>query len=186
MSFKTVSAMSYFKRVFIILILSAAFLGACNKKSTVRIYGTDTIYNIVHQDVTYFYYGFSFSQAKLVSTDSNPQPDIVLYLDENDTPSKLILQANNFLPSFFKIGEYANEDEAKKTFDNLKTVPEPQQWLNMADPVASNQVWVYRSSKEKYTKFRIVKIEDKVEQGKPYAECTFQWVHQPDGSVNFQ
>ena len=174
------------KRLFITLVSTIVLLGACKKEATVRTSGTDAINNIVHQDVTYFYYGFSFSQAKLVSTASTSRPDIVLYLDENDTQSRLILQANNFLPSFFKVGEYANENEAKMAFDNLKTVPQPQQWLDMAVPITPNQVWVYRANNEKYTKFRIVKVENKTEQGVPYAECTFQWVHQPDGSVNFQ
>ena len=173
------------KRLFFTLISTIILLVACKKEVTVRPYGTDTIDNIVHQNVTWFYYGFSFSQAKLVSTESTPGPDIVLYLNKDDVSSRVTLQANNFLPSFFKIGEYANEDEAKKAFDNLKTVPAPQQWLAMADPIAPNQVWIYRSNDEKYTKLRIVDIKSKELQGVPYEECTFQWVHQPDGSVNF-
>ena len=173
------------KQQSIILISAIVLLVACKKEITVRTYGTDTIDNIVYQNVTWFYYGFSFSQAKLVSTESTPGPDIVLYLNKDDVSSRVTLQANNFLPSFFKIGEYANENEAKKAFDNLKTVPAPQQWHDMADPVAPNQVWVYRSNSEKYTKFRIVDLKSKTQQGVTYDECTFQWVHQPDGSVNF-
>ena len=169
-------------RLFFTLISTVILLVACKKDGAVRTSGTDKIDNIVHQDVTYYVYGFSFSQAKLVSTESNPRPDIVLHPVESSRPT---LQTNNFLPSFFKIGEYANENEAKKAFDNLKTVPTPQQWLDMADPVAPNQVWVYRSDKEKYTKFRIVDIKSKTQKGVTYDECTFQWVHQPDGSVNF-
>ena len=171
------------KRLFVIILLSIiVLLPACKKEIKVRTYGTDTIDNRVFQDITYYVYGFSFSQAKLVATNAYPAPDIVLILNEDD---KLILQTNNFLPSFFKIGEYANEDEAKKTFDNLKTVPKPQQWLDMTEPIVSNQIWVYRSNNEKYTKFRIVETENKIEQGVSYYECKFQWVHQPDGSENF-
>jgi hypothetical protein len=174
------------KRLLIILISTVAILSACKKEIKVRTSGTDTIDNIVYKNVTWFYYGFSFSQAKLVATESNPGPDIVLFLDKDDTSSWLTLQANNLLPSFFKIGEYASEDEAKTAFDNLKTVPAPQQWLDMANPIIPNQVWIYRSDKERYTKFKIVETKNEMkEQIVPYGECTFQWVHQPDGSVNF-
>jgi len=177
--------MLYFKRVFTILILSAAFLGACKKEIKVRTSGTsDTIDNFRYQNVTYYYYGFSFSQAKLVSTESTPGPDIVLYRDDTNTPSRLTLQANNRLPSFLMVEECANEDEAKKAFDNLKTFRFDMLY-DMADPIAPNQVWIYRSNDEKYTKFRIVEIVSKEEQGIPYDECTFQWVHQPDGSLSF-
>ena len=174
------------KQLFIILISTIVLLVACKKEITVRTYGTDTIDNIVYQNVTWFYYGFSFSQAKLVSTESNPGPDIVLYLNKDDVSSRVTLQANNFLPSFFKIGEYANEDEAKKAFNDLKTVGVPNQWLGMADNIAPNQVWVYRSDKDRYTKIRIIKTEfEKLSETVTIGKSEFQWVHQPDGTVNF-
>ena len=172
--------MTYMKRLFIILTLAIVFMAACKKQFSVRTSGTDTIDNIKH--LTTFVYGFSFSQAKLVETGS----DIVLDLKKESATLIPTLQANNRLPSFLKVGEYANEDEAKNAFDNLKTIPEPQQWLDMADPIAPNQVWIYRSNNEKYTKFRIVEVKiEKIELVVDYAECTFQWIHQPDGSVNF-
>ena len=176
------------KRLLLTLISIIVFLPACKKEIKVRTSGIDTIDNLIFQDITYYVYGFSFSQAKLVSTESNPGPDIVLFLsmDEIGTPLGLALQTNSFLPSFLKIGEYDNEDEAKKAFDNLKTVPEPQKWLEWANPVVPHQVWVYRSGDEKYTKLRIVETKIEIlEEVVPYGECTFQWVHQPDKSKSF-
>ena len=175
------------KRIFIILILSAAFLGACSKKSTVRTYGIDTIDNLRYNTIAYEVYGFSFSQAKLVGTNASSYDIIVdLYNDIIDVQPRPALQANNLKPSFFKIADYGTEDEAKTAFDNLKTVPQPQQWLDIADYIAANQIWIYRSDNEKYTKIRIVEVKnEKMEKYVDYAECKFQWVHQPDGSVNF-
>ena len=171
------------KRLLLTLISVIVLLPACKKEIKVRTSGIDKIDNTIYHNIAYHAYGFSFSQAKLVATNASPAPDIVLILNEGD---KLILQTNNFLPSFLKIGEYTNEDEAKKAFDNLKTVPEPQQWLEWANPVVPNQVWVYRSGDEKYTKFRIVETKIEIlEEVVPYGECTFQWVHQPDKSKSF-
>ena len=170
------------KRLFVVLISTTVFLFACKKEATVRTSGIDAIDNtILIEGPVYFVYGFSFSQAKLVSTESNPPPDIVLPRNIDS----LILQANNYRPSFLKIGEYDTEEKAKTAFNDLKTVPEGE-WIEMIYPVAPNQVWVYRSNNEKYTKFRIVSIVNEIrEYNIPYGECTFQWVHQPNGSVNF-
>jgi hypothetical protein len=176
------------KRLFIILISAIVFLSACNKEATVRTSGTDTIDNLRYQTISYHVYGFSFSQAKLVAT---PKHDIVIDLIHAvGVPLRPALQANNLLPSFFKVDEFDTEDEAKKAFDDLKNitamVEQAGLWLNMANPVAPNQIWLYRSNDEKYTKIRIVEVKnEKREQFFDYAECTFQWVHQPDGTLTF-
>jgi len=176
------------KRLFFILISTVVFLGACKKQPTVRTSGTDTIDNLRYQTISYHVYGFSFSQAKLIATNTTPAPDIIIDLVYKDgTPPSPALQTNNLLASFLKIGEYDTEDEAKEVFDNLKTITAIAiSWSDMAEPVAPNQIWVYRSNDEKYTKIRIKEVKiDKLEEFVDYAECTFQWVHQPDGSLSF-
>ena len=176
------------KRLFVVLISTIVFLFACKKEITIRTSGTDTINNTIHPNgPAYYVLGFSFSQAKLMqeSENSASKPDIVLLRNLDNAISPLILQANNRPPSFLKIDEYdTEEEEAKTAFNNLKTVPEGE-WIEMINPVAPNQVWVYMSNNEKHTKFRIVSIINEMRENIPYGECTFQWVHQPDGSVNF-
>lgn len=167
--------------IFSIFLLA---LAGCTKVEPVRTTGTDTIDNTTYTGTTYFVYGFSFSTAKLVSTEKNPGPDIIIYVNKDNTPYRLTLQANNLKPSFYKVGDYADENAAKTAFDVLKTVS-VSQWLEMADPVAANQVWIYRSGGEKYTKFRIVSTVNEMRQLIAYGECTFQWVHRPDGSLTF-
>jgi len=175
------------KRLFIILISTIVFLGDCKKDATVRTSGTATIDNTILQPTTNPHVlGFSFSQAKLASSLSSSF-DIAITLFN----SKPELAAKNFNPSFFKVGDYATENEAKTAFDNLKTVPEPQPWGYFARDIVPNQIWIYRSDihktdNEKYTKIRIIEVKtEKEEQYVVYAECTFEWVHQPDGSLNF-
>ena len=172
------------KMVFIFLSLFSILTG-CTKKEPTRTSGIDTIDNTTHFATTYFQYGFSFAGANLVATYPGPGPDITLVVNFNDagTP-RLTLQSENMLASFYKAGEFADETAAKSAFDNLKTVS-ISQWLDTADPVMPNQVWIYRSGTEHYTKFRIISSINETRQTVPYGEITFQWVYQPDGSSTF-
>jgi hypothetical protein len=171
------------KLVFIVIIIISVLSG-CTKKEATRTSGIDTIDNITYFSTTYFNYGFSFSGAKLVSTINAQGYDISLYVNVDALPPRLTLQNNNLKPSFFKVGDYADETTAQSVFDNLKTVSVPQ-WQDMADPINANQVWIYRSGNEDYTKFRIVSTVNETRQSVSYGECTFQWVYQPDGSPTF-
>ena len=179
------------KRLFIILISAAVFLGACKKEATVRTSGTDTIDNVKYHAISYHVYGFSFSQAKLVATNATPPPDIMVnFVYSDDAPPRPTLQTNNFHPSFYKLGEYDTEDEAKEAFDDFMKnsnimVELPGSFEDIADPIAPNQIWLYMNN-AKYTKIRIVEvIIDKLEGLVDYVECTFEWVHQPDGRLSF-
>ena len=171
------------KLVFIVIIIISVLSG-CTKEEATRTSGIDTIDNITYFSTTYFNYGFSFSGAKLVSTINAQGYDISLYVNVDALPPRLTLQNNNLKPSFFKVGDYADETTAQSVFDNLKTVSVPQ-WQDMADPINANQVWIYRSGNEDYTKFRIVSTVNETRQSVSYGECTFQWVYQPDGSPTF-
>ena len=172
------------KRTLYIILAMVFALPACTKTEPTRTSGTDKIDNITYQSSTYYVYGFSFSQAKLISTINNPGPDITMYVNVDNLPARLTLQANNLKPSFSKVGDFADETAAITAFNNLKTVSVTQ-WSDMADPVKANQVWIYRSGSEYYTKFRIVSTVNEIRQTIPYGECTFQWVYQPDGSSTF-
>jgi hypothetical protein len=167
-----------------ILLAIFSLLSGCTKVEPTRTSGIDTIDNTTYQSSTYFNYGFSFSKANLVSTLTNPGPDITVYVNKDNLPYRLTLQANNLKPSFYKVGDFADEAAAKTAFDNLKTVS-VSQWEDMADPVNDNQVWIYRSATDSYAKIRIISTVNEVRQLINYGECTFQWVFQPDGSLTF-
>jgi hypothetical protein len=166
-----------------------AFYG-CSKDKTVPTSGTATIKNTLYGTGPYYANGFSFSTAGPVSTLDNPGPDIVLYVNiDNLASPRLTFQANNLNPSFYKLGEYADAASAISAFDNLTTVG-TYQYTDMADPVKNNQVWVYRSGDETYSKIRIISTINEKRPEVPtldaqYGECTFEWVHQPDGSATF-
>ena len=171
------------KKLAIILLVIISALSGCTKKESTRTSGLDTIDNITYYTTTYFVYGFSFPKAKLIATYPSPGPDITLFVNTESTP-RLTLQAENLKPSFFKVGDYPDQASAQAAFDNLKTVSATQ-WVDMADPILDNQVWIYRSGTDNYTKIRIVSTVNETRSAVAYGECTFQWVYQPDGSSTF-
>ena len=172
------------KRLFFIILLFPFILPGCKKDNTTRTSGTDTIDNTVYQSSTYYSLGFSFSQAKKISNLDTPWPDIVLYVNQDNLISRLTLQTNNFKPSFYKVGDYPDAAAAVTAFNNLKTVG-TYQWVEMADPVNVNQVWVYRTYSESYVKFRIISATIDNTVSPVLGKCTFEWLYQPDGSLTF-
>jgi len=96
----------------------------------------------------------------------------------------LYFQANNLNPSFYKLGSYPDSQSASAAFDNLNTVGN-YQWAELADSIAANQVWVYRTGTQCYAKMRIISTVNEIRESIPYGECSFEWVYQPDGSTTF-
>jgi len=173
------------KRSFFIILIFLSVLSGCKKDVTPGTSGTVTINNnggFNQQFQTYFVHGFLFSKAKLVSTLDTPSPDITI--DNDGTLANLILQTNNFKNSFYKVGEYPDEAAAQQAFNRLTSANIPQ-WVVWADSLKVNQVWLYKSGTDHYAKIRIVNTVSKDSIPKNYAECTFEWVFQPDGSLTF-
>jgi hypothetical protein len=172
------------KRILYIPLAMFFAISACTKTEPTRTSGIDKIDNTTYQSSTYYVYGFSFSQAKLVSTIETPWPDITVDVIKDNLPYRLSFQTRNQNPSFYKVGDFPDEAAAIAAFDNLKTVSVTQ-WSDMADPIKDNQVWIYRSQNEQYTKIRIVSTVNEMRGLIAYGECTFEWVYQPDGSTTF-
>lgn len=170
-------------RLYIILLVVPLFCG-CKKTDTVSNSGTVTIDNTLYGTGPYYQKGFLFSRAAKVSTLDSPAPDIVVDISIDNPSNRLTFQANNLNPSFYKSGDYPDAPAAVSAFKALKTV-EVSQWTDMADPIAVNQVWIYRSGNECYAKIRIISIVNETRNSLPYGECTFEWVYQPDGSLTF-
>lgn len=168
--------------LYVILLLAVFLPGSCKKEDNPETSGIATIDNTRSLGQTYYVYGFLFSEAKKVSTLDNPPPDITIDSDGTN----LLLQADNLKDSFYKAGEYNDEASAVTAFNNLTTIVVPQsEWQGLASPLKENQVWIYRSGTDHYAKFRIISLIAEIRSGNNYAECTFQWIYQPDGSLTF-
>jgi len=168
------------RNILLILFSLSLCMISCKKEDEIPVSGTVTIDNITGFSQTYFVYGFLFSRAEIVSTLNDPPPDITV--DSDDT--SLFFQTNNLKDSFYKFGEYDSTDSAQEAFDNLTTVSVTQ-WEGLAYPVEPGQVWIYRSGSEHYAKIRIISTVTEVRDNRDYAECTFEWAYQPDGSLTF-
>jgi len=168
--------------LFLILISILFLLVSCKKNDIPETSGIATIDNTRTLGQTYYVYGFLFSEAKKVSTLENPPPDITIDSDGTN----LLLQADNLNYSFYKAGEYNDAASAEVAFDNLKSATIQQsEWEGLASPLKVNQVWIYRSGTNHYAKFRIISVIAEIRSGNPYAECTFEWEYQPDGTLTF-
>ena len=172
------------KHPLLIIFIILAVLSGCRKDSTTGTAGTDTIDNTLNgTDVTgYYSFGFLFDQAKKVSTTNNPKPDITI--DNDGTLLILILQTDNFKDSFYKVGDFANATLAEQAFAGLTSYTVPQ-WAAWGYQIKPNQVWLFKTGSEHYVKIRIISTISEIRNSRNYAECTFQWVYQPDGSLTF-
>ena len=171
------------RRTISILFILFLLLPSCNKNYTPDTSGTATINNeltLDQQRQTYINYGFLFSEGKLVSNIDTPSPDIIIFRDG----STVSFEANNLKNSFSNYGEYADLTSARDAFNKL-TSASVSQWLPSAVPLKENQVWLYRSGTDKYAKIRIITITTEIRGTFEYAECKFEWVYQPDGTLTF-
>lgn len=173
------------KRQLILIMLLFLFIAGCDdsdKPGNIKTSGTVTIDNSIYPTGNYYYsIGFNFSKAEKVPSNGSPKPDIIL---NNEGLSVFILQTNSGLNGFYLVGEYVDEATAKQAFDNL-TAPVVTQWEDWANPVRPDQIWIYRSADEHYAKIRIISTFSETRNSIDYAECTFGWVYQPDGSLTF-
>ncbi|HPY67791.1 MAG TPA: hypothetical protein PLI41_05970 [Bacteroidales bacterium] len=164
-------------------LLIVFLLPSCNKDGSSDTSGTVTINNDLkrnEQTQNYYLIGFLFSKGELVSSEAVPPPDIIVDTDG----TKLSFEANNFKNSFFLFEEYANESLAKDAFNSL-TSATVSQWTGSAISLKPNQIWLYRSGTERYAKIRIISTKLDITKDPDYAECTFEWVYQPDGTLTF-
>ncbi len=166
-----------------ILLLLICIIPSCKKDKVIPTAGTITLSSKLTFDQnrqTPVGYGFTFSKAELVSNLANPGPDVFVYLNG----SVLTFQTGNRFDSFYKFGEYNDETTASSEFSKL-TAPSVPQWTGMASPLQANQIWLYKSGNEYYSKIRIISISFGVADGIDYGECTLEWRYQPDGSLTF-
>jgi hypothetical protein len=173
------------KRYIPILFIVLFFLPSCRKTVDNPTSGTATINNVLKMDPVlqdYYSYGFLFSAGNLVSTHNTPPPDISV--DNNGTLGDIRLLDNNLLDSFFKAGDFADTRSARQAFDSLM-IPVVKPYVVWADSIKPNQVWIFKTGDEHYAKLRIISTDSKVLDNRNYAECTFEWVYQLNGSLTF-
>jgi hypothetical protein len=175
-------------RLFILLLIPALLLKGCKKDDKPVYSGTMTIDNVLIGSGPYYGYGFSVPTGKKVSTLDNPL-DVITVLEDHDinyNVRKIFFSCSNYLNGFYRYGNYDDAASAEQAFGNLTSFTEPA-WKEIGDTVVANQIWLFRTSEEKYAKIRVISTfsEKRADMVFPYAECTFEWVYQPDGTQTF-
>ncbi len=170
----------------VILILLLFVQVSCKKDQTPKTSGTITIDNTLYGSGPYYAFGFSVPTGEKVST-ANDQLDVITILadvDINNEIRRIFFDTRNFKESFFLFGEYSDATTALSAFNNLKSFSNPQ-WVATADTIKMNQIWLFRTSQNKYAKIRVVNTLMEKRNNIPYAECTLEWIYQPDGTLTF-
>lgn len=170
----------------ICLLAVMLLITGCTKDDR-RLSGTITLTSELYKADNYYYaLGLSFAEGKAVPTlPDADRADISLGAGPVGGGSVVAyFSANTYRPPFGLEGDYAGAAEARKAFDNLKSVGS-YNWEDMAYPLAANQVWVMKTRDAKYAKMRIIRVTLETREGKPFASCELEWAWQPDGSPTF-
>jgi hypothetical protein len=173
------------KRIILSIAIFLLFLPGCKKDNNPKLSGTITIDNVFYGSGPYYAFGFSVPTGKKVSTLNDPLDVISIMADPdiNDNVRKIYFATLGLNNSFCRVGQYVDSASATTAFKSLTSFVNPS-WTETGDSVKANQVWLFRTSMEKYAKIRVMKtVAEK--RNKPFAECTFEWVYQPDGSQTF-
>jgi hypothetical protein len=174
------------KKIYPIIIILAVVLTGCKKNDNPKTAGSITIDNLLYGSGPYYAMGFSVTTGLKVSTSSSPL-DVITIMADNDVNNnvrKIYFSTLNFTTSFSLYGQYADATAASQAFRDLRSFTEPI-WVAIGDLLKPNQIWLYRTSNGKYAKIRIISTVGEKRDNKAYAECAFEWVYQPDGTLTF-
>lgn len=168
------------------LLLVVIILPACSKDDKMVNSGTATIDNTLYGQSVYYPIGFSFDEGKELPLLEMPFPDITVHaLTDNDgNVTAAYLDSPILVPPFALAGEFNSSQEAVTFYKNLVEVG-TREWLSLANPVKENQVWIIKTTRGNYAKFRIISLVLENRAAGPFAEVKFEWKLQPDGSTTF-
>jgi hypothetical protein len=166
------------------IMLMLAGCGGDKQKTS----GTITLSSMLYDSGSYYYaMGLSFDEAGEVPTlPDQYRADITLQAGPVVTGGPVVayLTANTFDPPFALTGAFATVSEAESAFSALLSVGS-YSWVDLAAPLAANQLWVVKTRDGNYAKLRIISMALDTSGDDPVATCTLEWVWQPDGSSTF-
>lgn len=175
-------------RLRLIPVLAVILLLAGCGKDDQKPSGTITLTSELYDAGSYYYaLGLSFDEAEAVPTlPDQYRADITVQAGPVTTggPVVAFLNGNTLNPSFALIGTYGSESDAKTAFDGLKSVG-TLTYVDLAAPLADNQVWVVKTRDFKYAKVRIIEVVLNTTADPDFASCMLEWVWQPDGTATF-
>lgn len=172
------------------LVLILGFTGCKKDEPSIITSGTVTLTStLVQEGSTYSYFGFSFEKggvSKYNPETSTEWPDIVIIPIQEPfcDVTGAFLDSPNIDNSFNLTAEFDDEISATDFFNNYKTV-DVTNFIKLAKPILKYQVWTFKTGNKLFAKILITNVQAYIKISTPYAETTFKWVYQPDGSNEF-
>lgn len=172
------------KKISLLIIIPLLLFG-CNDKNKTKTSGEATLNSeLILEGQTYSVPGFSFESGSVVlynPAGGQTIPDFFALPEVQGNIYSAYFDTQNTFPSFAKVGEFSTIGEAQDFFNNYKEV-DVNSYIDYANPVLENQVWVFKTRNEKYAKLLIIKVNAYLKDTEPFAEVNFKWAYQPDGS----
>jgi len=164
----------------------------CDEDGSTPTTGEVTITSeLILEGDTYTFNGFSFESGKVVYC--NPQsckhpPDLIVIPDNSGEEMVAYLEILNNVqekPLMALAGEFADWNSAVDFFDNYKQIADSLTYTYWAKPALEYQIWIVKTLSGKYGKIVIKDVLTYLNGTTPYAEITFKWAYQPNGSTLF-
>ena len=165
-------------------LLIILYFTGCSRDEEIPDYGTSTIDNTLFGTTLFYAIGFSFELGKTVPSNEIPEPDITVHANATPTSLSAYLDTPNLIGSYALLSENINEAEAKTFFDSFLEAGS-YSWSLAATDVRENQVWLFKTREGNFVKIRVIDLLIEETSSHPFAEITFEWRIQRDGSLIF-
>ncbi|MCK4630117.1 MAG: hypothetical protein KAT40_01670 [Bacteroidales bacterium] len=179
------------KKVFLFSALVFFAFSGCEKEESPDTSGEATLtsYRFL-EGSTYSTYGFSFEQGKVIKYNLAVEGIIPDFFIEpipgtSGQVTGAWLASLNLNESFSLTAEFSDSLLALQYFSEYKNIIDSN-FVFLANPLNENQVWTFCTRDNKFGKILIKEVKAFVKDTKNYAETTFLWEFQPDGSMEFK
>jgi len=173
------------KKIAFLLVFSLFLLGCDNKNKTKTSGEVSLNSELILVGETYSVPGFSFESASVElynPAGGNTIPDLFALPEVQNNVYSAYFDTQNNYPSFALVGEFDSSSEALDFYNNYKQV-NVNNYTGLAKPVLKNQIWVFKTRNDEFAKLLILKVEAYLKDTEAFAEVTFKWAYQPDGST---
>jgi len=174
-------------RTWILAILSVFFFSACEKTNE-EFRGQVVISSAFNfEDASVFGYNFELGKQTRYPSIGEPLPDIIVdqfrLLDGTVKPGFTSPANTN---GFALAGEFDALKTSKEFYENaLDTFDVNADFSPSSDTVREFQVWVLKTTLNKYVKLHVRQIWTEEDVTGQYIEVMIDYYYQPDGSATF-
>ena len=178
----------------ILTVIILLFAGGCKKETGPDLTGKITLSSQLHGTATegFYLYGYAFEPGEMYAYPraGEPLPDIIIErYPGGEGEEEITLPGFNtpgFINGFALLASFATWEEALAYYNDYEKVQEGLVYKSDSDIVEAYQVWVQKTSSNKYVKMLIKDVQQfESEAGDPYNEVTLEYTYAADGAMEF-